>query len=183
MILIALLNGGDYNPVCFIIHSVLFSDAKTHQVGLENCGVSIGLGLARAGFGDSLLAAALTLPGPSHELDAFLVSWRQELRAELSTNASGQLSQKFPSLAARVPDSFPQSTHLLLYAKPTTSDLDLSIHQSQQPDIARLAGICQRRFGWGFANGGISVKFHNILWDGMCIRMLCVSDNPILHLL
>jgi Holliday junction resolvase YEN1 len=177
MVLIALLSGGDYNMVrCFCCLVQLSTQAQT-KAGLANCGISIGYGLARTGLGDSLLRAALELS--TRELDQFLVIWRQQLRAELSTNANGQLSRNFPSIAQNVPDSFPNLEHLLLYAKPTTSwsahssGPGISILQVRQPNIAWLARICERRFDWERAvTGGITAKFHNVLWDGVCLRML-----------
>jgi len=163
LILIALLSGGDYCPA-----------------GLPGCGTSIAYGLACAGFGDSLLAAALALT--LQDFKTFLVSWREQLCAELMTNASGCLSQKCPALAKRMPDSFPNVHHILLYAKPLTSwsegaaGPDLSKLQPRQPDITKLATICKHRFNWE-PTPGILKKFESVLWDGVCIRMLCEVSN------
>ena len=113
------------------------------------------------------------------ELKIFLISWRDELRTELSTNASGHLSRKFRLLAKQIPDSFPDPHHVLLYAKPltswsdcTTPGPDLSALQPLQPDLSKLTSICKRRFDWE-PSPGILKKFRNVLWDGLCMRMLC----------
>jgi holliday junction resolvase YEN1 len=150
------------------------------KAGLEKCGIKTGHGLACSGLGDSLLTAALTLP--TNELDDFLVSWRKELHTELSTNSSGYLTHKYPSLAKALPSCFPERQLLLLYALPRTSwsegtaGPDLSVLQPRQPDLVRLASICERRFNWKRNTCDIFNKFHNVLWDGVCIRMLCVRS-------
>jgi Holliday junction resolvase YEN1 len=113
------------------------------------------------------------------ELKNFFPPWRQGLHAELSTNAGGHLTQRYPTLANSIPHDFPNIDLLLLYAKPLsswspgTAKPDLSHLQPSLPDISKLASICERRFGWENNPGGIIERFHNILWDRACIRMLC----------
>jgi holliday junction resolvase YEN1 len=149
----------------------------TTKDGLPGFGIEIAHQLACAGFGDSLLTAALTMS--PQELKNFIPSWRQELHSELSTNASGHLTQRHPALANSIPHDFPDINLLLLYAKPLSSwspgmaKPDLLQLQPSLPDISKLAGICERRFGWENNSGGIIERFHNTLWDGACIRMLC----------
>jgi Holliday junction resolvase YEN1 len=82
-----------------------------------------------------------------------------------------------------MPSSFPDPKLLLLYAKPLTSwsegtaGPDLSMLRPQQPDVAKLAGICKRRFGWE-PTPGVLKKFVSVLWDGVCVRMLCAMSVP-----
>lgn len=126
------------------------------------------------------MTAALTLPETG--LNDFLESWRQQLRSELITNASGQLSRREPLLAEHLSDSFPNPKTVLLYAKPVTTwtqqcpDTSVSDHfvvKLMAPNIAELARICERRFNWIGGFGGVPEKVHHALWDGMCVRMLC----------
>jgi len=137
-------------------------------------------------LGDSLLTAALDLP--LQDLKSYLISWREQLCTELSTNASGHLSRKFPSLANRVPSSFPDPSHLLLYAKPVTSwskgaaGPDLSTLRPRQPDLAKLAGICKQRFGWE-PTPGVLKKFTSVLWDGVCKQMLRDVSVQVLNII
>jgi len=163
-----------------LVYFFIFVCSIACKAGLPNCGVAIGHGLARAGLGDSLLMAALDLS--TTQLDAFLVLWRQELHAELSSNSRGYLPRKYSSLAESVPDSFPNSSHLLFYAKPTTSWTENTVNPDlsfghRQPDVARLASICERRFDWNCS--GVLTKFNHVLWDGLCIQTLYALASPI----
>jgi holliday junction resolvase YEN1 len=97
MILIGLLSGGDYSP------------------GVQGCGPGVAHGLAKAGFGDTLVAATdeyvancaqygestelskvkeSFLCGPDEEsalrrFQHFLDGWREDIREELRTNKVG----------------------------------------------------------------------------------------------
>jgi hypothetical protein len=88
LILFALLCGGDYDP------------------GIDNCGVITAFGLARCGFGDKLVDAIQNLH--DHDLDHFLVQWRDSLQFELSSNSQGMLCKCQPQLALHIPDTFPK---------------------------------------------------------------------------
>jgi holliday junction resolvase YEN1 len=89
------------------------------------------------------------------------------------------LPHAFQALASSIPDSFPNLETLLLYAKPLTSRFadvagpDLSACQPRVPDIIQLAKFCVRRFDWQpTIPGGVRHKFHDSLWDGICLQML-----------
>ena len=114
LILIGLLSGGDY-----------------HQAGLPRCGPGIAHGLAKCGFGDELLKAAHSLS--RDELPDFLTMWREDLRAELHTNARGHLGSKKPSLAKVVPDMFPNIDVLLSYTNPIISTMDTGTRRTHTP--------------------------------------------------
>ncbi|KAJ7366949.1 PIN domain-like protein [Mycena albidolilacea] len=135
ILLLAVLNGGDYDTV-----------------GLAKCGATVAHALARCGFGDSLLKAAQNMPQPA--LQHFLVAWRQELREELRTNSQGHLRSKQPSLARTIPNNFPNLTALSLYSCPTTSWSEgffPPIADSwivKLPSLPELALYCKRKFGW-----------------------------------
>ena len=156
--MIGLLSGGDYIPA-----------------GLPGCGQKFATGLARAGFGDSLVKAVKELKGA--RLDAFLDQWRQDIRHELRTNRSGLLPSKKPSLAASLPDDFPSLPVLMSYADPLTSE---NIPQKgnrktppgvwrNDPDPMNIASLCELYFEWGVKDI-IVHRFRTVLWPGIVCR-------------
>ncbi|KAF8263256.1 PIN domain-like protein [Lactarius quietus] len=159
LILIALLSGGDCHPA-----------------GLLHCGPCIAHGLAKCGFGDQLLKATQSLT--REELPDFLTTWREDLRSELRTNSYGNLGSKKPSLAKAVPDSFPDIDTLLLYTNPIIHATDASTHCTHtppqwehEPDLRKLAQVCELHFEWGLKD--IIIKcFRTIIWPGIVLRLL-----------
>ena len=159
LILIGLLSGGDYHPA-----------------GLAHCGPRIAHGLAKCGFGDDLLKAAQSLP--RNELPDFLTTWREDLRGELRTNSRGHLSSKKPSLAKAVLDSFPNIDVLLSYTNPIISATDASAclthappQWEHEPDLGRLAHLCELHFEWGLKDIIIK-RFRTIIWPSIVLRAL-----------
>ena len=159
-ILIGLLSGGDYIPA-----------------GLPGCGQKFATGLARAGFGDSLLKAVKEFRGA--RLDAFLDQWRRDIRNELKTNKSGLLPTKKPSLAASLPDDFPSLPVLMSYADPLTTE-NLSQKGKRKtppgvwrndPDPMRIASLCELYFEWGVKDV-IVHRFRTVLWPGIVCRAI-----------
>ncbi|KAJ4466083.1 PIN domain-like protein, partial [Lentinula edodes] len=168
LIFIALCSGGDYGT------------------GLENCGVKISYGLARAGFGKTLCQAALTYDKDSDELQHFLRQWKSELAQELKINASGLLPRKSPKLASTIPDSFPDIKVLLAYLRPVTSEsLGRSAHYDdlvvnagghnrwlkKDPSLPLLAEICEFYFEWGFLESIIK-RFRTVIFHGITLRIM-----------
>ncbi|TFK69797.1 hypothetical protein BDN72DRAFT_819685 [Pluteus cervinus] len=158
LILFALLSGGDYD-----------------QSGLSGCGHRTAYGIARCGFGDTLFEAALTLDRAA--LSDFLVNWRNQLRHELRTNSQGLLKTKQGTLANRLPESFPDIDILLSYTNPITSvslgradDFD-KITWSKDPDIGKLAAVCEFYFEWGYEESIIK-RFRTVIWHGAVLRIL-----------
>ncbi|KAK6969258.1 hypothetical protein R3P38DRAFT_766504 [Favolaschia claudopus] len=141
------------------------------QVGLPKCGMSIAHGLARSGFGDSLLAATQTMSADG--LQQFLVSWREDVRAELATNARGHLKSKQKSLAAQLPDNFPRIKVLNLYAKPTTSwsdgyiPLNTKNWRVKLASLPELALFLKKKFGWKPTD--IVDKFRRLILPVFCL--------------
>lgn len=156
-ILIGVLRGGDYSQ------------------GLANCGPAIAHGLAKCGFGDSLLQAARTL-SPS-ALDAFLVGWREELRAELRTNSRGHLGRRCVALSKAIDESIPNVEVLLSYTNPVTSEEKGPGHKNtvvdwdKEPDLGRIAGLCEMYFEWGLKDIIIK-RFRTVLWPSAVQRIL-----------
>ncbi|KAH7882150.1 PIN domain-like protein, partial [Phlebopus sp. FC_14] len=153
-ILIALLSGGDYIPA-----------------GLPGCGRAFATGLARAGFGDTLVDAVATMKG--RELEKFLRRWREDIRTELRTNKSGLLPTKKPSLASSLPDTFPSLPVLLSYVSPITSETEhsepLPVKWPHDPDPKQIAALCELYFEWGVKDV-IVKRFRTVLWPGIVCR-------------
>lgn len=122
----------------------------------------------------SLYDATLSLP--EHELEAFLIGWREDLKNTLSLNPDDILGARYPSLAASIPDNFPDPSILQLYANPITSENDpdfkpdTAMWVSRLPDTAALAVLCQQLFGWD----DILDRFSTKVWNGQCVRELAM---------
>lgn len=107
LLLVALLSGGDYDT------------------GIKGAGIDVATGLARAGFGDSLLETAQSYYAGSLSASAFdrwLRQWREEMRQELRTNSSKCLKTLKPSVASKITDRFPTLAVLEMYVRPVTSE-------------------------------------------------------------
>lgn len=130
--------------------------------------------LALCGFGDSLYNAAKSLPRQT--LVHFLKGWRDSVRDELQTNKMGLLGKKHPKLA-NIPDSFPNIDVLLLYVNPITSetignaDHYRGLTWDKEPDLGKLAGICESSFEWGDQEV-ILHRFRTIIWHPAVLRIL-----------
>ncbi|KDQ17005.1 hypothetical protein BOTBODRAFT_172612 [Botryobasidium botryosum FD-172 SS1] len=155
-ILIGLLAGGDY-----------------HQAGLAGCGKNTAHGLARCGFGDQLVDAMKTMSESS--LSDFLDEWRESLCHELRTNSRGLIGRKNPSLAASVPDDFPDIEVLRSYVHPITSESEgkrvKPVEWAREHSLAKLAGVCELYFEWGVKDKIIK-RFRTVLWHGSVLRIL-----------
>ena len=159
LILIGLLSGGDYA-----------------QAGLPGCGITTAHALARCGFGDTLYEAATTLSRDA--LPNFLTSWRQRLREELRTNSRGIIGRKLVKLAKEVSESFPDIDILLSYTSPITSESlgcavekNLKLTWGKEPDVNKLATICEFYFEWGYKDAIIK-RFRTLLWHSIVLRIL-----------
>ena len=124
LILVALLSGGDYHP------------------GIEGCGPSAAVALARAGFGaqlvDKIESLALSVQRienkptkiklgdrEKRELDTFLEHWRADMVNELRNNSHGFLKRKNTRAANNLQSmgaSFPDVNLLMAYINPVTSE-------------------------------------------------------------
>ncbi|KAG2143416.1 uncharacterized protein EDB93DRAFT_586831 [Suillus bovinus] len=155
-ILIGLLSGGDY-----------------HQAGVQGCGKLIAAALARCGFGDRLLEAANSLS--REELEGWLDTWRDEVREELRTNKSGLIGSKKPALAKKIPNDFPDVDILLSYTRPITSETEgkptRDITWELEPDIGKIAALCELYFEWGVKDVIIK-RFRTVLWPSAVQRIL-----------
>ncbi|KAM6491164.1 PIN domain-like protein, partial [Amanita muscaria] len=160
MILIALLVGGDYDPV-----------------GLPGCGMTIAHKLVRAcPLGHQLVHGFLTRQDVN-TFSTFLNGWRSHLRNTLST---ALLGRQFKALANSISEDFPQVPVLQKYLELITSWSTEntapggSRWKPQAPDLAQLTRLCEQSFTWG-TNRGIQVHLLKHVWPGACMRVLLVS--------
>ncbi|PWY99515.1 hypothetical protein BCV70DRAFT_201081 [Testicularia cyperi] len=171
LILVALLAGGDYD-----------------SVGLFQCGIKIAIGLARCGFGSKLVEAFkssyASQSASSRECPRFrrfVLSWLEEIRAELRSNEQGKLTSRRPQLASSLSDLFlstERSRHVLAcYVYPLTSANSASSSSSNEqlvwpslPNLTRLAHISQFFFRWSRAT--LLARFRSTVWPGIVSRKL-----------
>ncbi|KAF8067520.1 PIN domain-like protein [Lyophyllum atratum] len=87
LLLFALMAGGDYDP------------------GIKGCGPKTAHAMAKCGFGDALIDAAMTMSGAV--LQEFLSSWRKDLQHELQSNSLRWMDGRCISIARKITDEFP----------------------------------------------------------------------------
>jgi holliday junction resolvase YEN1 len=115
--------------------------------------------------------------GDPSGLAEFLSKWRWDIKEQLRTNSGGHLGKKYGGLGVRVPKAFPNLDIVNAYVYPLTSwsdgrhGPDLVPLNYRVPDVQQIAAFCERLFTWGGMNGTLS-KLHNLLWKGVCLRML-----------
>jgi Holliday junction resolvase YEN1 len=110
------------------------------------------------------------------DLSHFLIGWRARLREELLTNASGYLTRKQPSLAKKVPVTFPHYATLFRYVNLDTSWTENTIPDASnwvpgKLNIAELASLCELYFTWGTPSG-IMANFRGHIYAGACVQRL-----------
>jgi len=90
MVFIAILRGGDYDNEAFIlIFLSFFLTLKHYQIGLPGCRITTAHRLCKYGLRNELLHAAQALS--RSDLDAFLITWQEDLRAVLQNDPNGYL--------------------------------------------------------------------------------------------
>jgi Holliday junction resolvase YEN1 len=132
----------------------------------------IARGLARAGLADSLCNAARVYNDEEMKV-MFLPGWLEQVRAELRTNASGKLSRKEKALANNIDDNFIQLSVLRLYISPITSgsegrQLPTGLWK-REPDLGKLAAVCELRFEWG-TEKIVLQRFRGNIFPGVVTR-------------
>lgn len=168
----AILNGGDYDAVCFLFYiRFLFIYV---QVGLAGCGPTIAHKLAQSDLAGTLFRATLGLPREA--LSEFLADWRKKLKHQLTFDSNGLLGQKHPAVAQKVSTDFPSIDVLLLYADPVTSWTanvipDSSQWSLRQPDLPAIGQLCEKSFSWG-TSGQMIDRFQKNVWRGIVMRYL-----------
>jgi hypothetical protein len=107
--------------------------------------------LAQSKLATSLFVTSTSLS--RHDLPVFLVNWCKKLSNQLIYNPNGLISQKNPSLAKCIPESFPDINVLQLYANPITSwtigdGPDIFHWRLSEPNLAQIAVLCKKSFSW-----------------------------------
>ncbi|KAL8380672.1 hypothetical protein RB595_005106 [Gaeumannomyces hyphopodioides] len=163
MVLVALMSGGDYDPD-----------------GIRGCGVKVACQAARAGFGSSLCKIKRSDP-PS-----VLAAWREGLRRDLADNVSGFFSRRNKTIAAAIPDDFPDMEVLGYYTHPVVSrDAALERLKSSfsgaaaggDMDLRGLRDFTAHTFDWTGKGGAI--KFIRVLAPSLLVqRMLLPPSLP-----
>ena len=84
----AILNGGDYDTVCFLSISQCLYFIHL-QVGLPGCGPTIAHKVAQSDLADTIFCATLGLPREA--LSEFLADWQKKLIYQLTFDSNGLL--------------------------------------------------------------------------------------------
>ncbi|KAJ7854145.1 PIN domain-like protein, partial [Mycena olivaceomarginata] len=158
LVLCALLIGGDYDD------------------GIAGVGITIAHALAVQGFGKDLIHILKTFAGV--ECTRRLNIWRNQLRQELQTNASGTLRRCQRTLADRIPDTFPDIRVADLYWNPLTSRSPT--FTGRQPttrlwlprdiSIPQLATFSSNHFAW--TGNELLKKLNSTLWPSVMFRLV-----------
>lgn len=158
LLLFSLLSGGDYNR------------------GLEGCGAITALGLARCGFGDTLLEALTNhkrYGWSDTAWNSFLIEWRAGIQHELANNSSGKLHSRQAKLALVFPETFPASNIIQFYSAPLVSNSfpnSDTWYELCEPMIFNIARFCLDKFHWTAEKA--KKKFTASLWDGVFLWLL-----------
>ncbi|KAL9628599.1 MAG: hypothetical protein Q9204_005791, partial [Flavoplaca sp. TL-2023a] len=157
MILIALMSGGDYIPA-----------------GIPGCGIKTACEAAKAGFGQDLCKLA------KNDTVGFN-QWRERLEYELRFNESGFFRARHKTLAAAIPEKFPDKTVLRYYTHPAISKPDQvsrlrnEILWEGSVDVPGLRHFVAEAFEWINLSG--ARKFVRGLAPAMLVDRLCRRYN------
>ena len=157
MILIALMSGGDYIPA-----------------GIPGCGIKTAGEAAKAGFGQDLCKLA------KNDTIGFN-QWRERLEYELRVNDSGFFRARHRTLAAAIPEKFPDKTVLRYYTHPAVSKPDQVHHLRKEilwevsVDVPGLRHFVAEAFEWINLSG--ARKFVRGLAPAMLVNRLCKRYN------
>ncbi len=168
LVLIVLLAGGNYD-VCYAglfanIVSSLFS-----QEGIQGCRIQTAAEIAQTGIGKQLFDALEI--SEVDDYPAVTSVWHQDLCTMLEAKGAGLLSSHHCSLASRIPSDFPKVLVLTQYLHPVTLGLENlpTAPLLAQPDLPRLAKICEELFILGNSIG-IVKNFSHHIFPGLAIR-------------
>ena len=142
LILIALVAGGDYDTVRFGSprqRQDFPLTVDTSQTGIDGCGIVIAEGLVRYGLGPRLCQAVETLHGDA--LDDALTMWRHDLRLFIRQDPDKHIGHRYPSVAGKIPDTFPNLDVLKNYMHPITSSVASLPSLPERPNFPDVGGI------------------------------------------
>ncbi|KAF7290007.1 hypothetical protein HMN09_01305400 [Mycena chlorophos] len=135
----------------------VYTTEKLKQLGLSRGGTILFALVMGGNYADGLSGRF----DDDDALAAFLVGWRQDLRAELRTNSRRFLKSRQPAASNKIPESFPNIRILRLYVAPAVSGV-MAPHalSARVPDLSKLALFCANKFGWD--GNTIVTKFKNL---------------------
>ncbi|KAJ7791979.1 hypothetical protein B0H13DRAFT_2517700 [Mycena leptocephala] len=159
---------------------------STASVGLTQGGILL-IAIMSGGDYDTVGLAECGINIPENkmgekDLRQFLVGWREQIRTELATNSRGYLGRRYPALANKITDAFPNIQALYLYARPVTSWSENFVPPAIEgwkvrlPDLPALAKYCNQKFGWTALD--MAGKFKKYIFPGLFIRRLTMPLNP-----
>ncbi|KAF6748752.1 PIN domain-like protein [Ephemerocybe angulata] len=165
----------------------LYTTEDVHQkLGLDRGQLLLYSLVAGGDYGNGLRAPFSTGDINATALDA----WRHQTLEILSSNSAADigLSSRTKNMFLKQIDSFPSIEVLQNYLHPSTSfshpsylpDAD-NWCSIQQPDVARIVGICRQRLGWSRNSSKLRGVLRNNVWEGVIIRLIlsgrCVWDK------
>lgn len=130
MILVALMSGNDYAPE-----------------GVRGVGIKAAIALAKLGWGKQIVDGV-----KDGTLDRQAI--QRGIEHELSTNASGGLTKRMPSV--KLDTNFPDEEIVRSYVLPVTKIGKMEqagepapvFKEGLRPDVSALAVLCTKEFGW-----------------------------------
>ncbi len=145
----------------------------TSAQGLFKCGAKIAHGLTRYGLGDALLACVVN-SADDQSFRVALSAWRLELVYLLRVDPRGFIGQRCISLAASVPEDFPNPAVVRAYARPLTTSpdniaLDDSFGRIMKFDLAEIAALCKKHFLWDEEE--LRKRMRTLVWPGAVLRL------------
>ena len=154
LLLIALMNGADYDVSCCLLQPTLHAHNLVSQRGLPGCTVDIAFRMTQYGLGSSLLGAASRLQFA--EFMSFHAKWRKELCDMLERDPQRHLGRTYYKLAEVIEKErpeFPNPAVLATYLLPLTSWSDggqppVTVVTSRQPDLATLSAFFSQCLDW-----------------------------------
>ncbi|PBK89131.1 hypothetical protein ARMGADRAFT_1033682 [Armillaria gallica] len=153
LVLIALLSGGNYDE------------------GIQGCSIQTAAEITQTGIGKQLFDALEI--SEVNDYPAVTALWCQDLCIILEAKGAGHLSSHHCSLASRIPSDFSKVLVLIQYLHPVTLGLENlpTTLLLAQPDLSRLAKICEELFIWGNSIGIVKNFLHHI-FPGLAIHEL-----------
>ncbi|KAF8221845.1 hypothetical protein L208DRAFT_1325806, partial [Tricholoma matsutake] len=147
-------------------------------------GAQIVHSLARCGYGDRLVGAALAENQDVEGLQHFIKTWCEDLHSELASDSRGIIKCHYGMLAAQIPSSFPSPEALNLYVNPITlwspGYIPPDSSAWRKPTIHKITLFSIHHLGWTTGKDLLK-RFHANLWSSVCFHMFCMPTvlyNP-----
>ncbi|KAK2467390.1 hypothetical protein APHAL10511_000625 [Amanita phalloides] len=177
LFLIAILAGGDYDQVSWILLTLAPPLNKLNpQSGLIGCGVTLAQQISQSGLGHDLFMEMHRSADPM-DVDQFLQHWCVQLQHELSVDPNKTLGRRYQWLADLIQQDFPPWEVMDKYIHPFTSEQTAGIHWRptgwvpQCLSLEKVTQLCKELFSWGTVPG-IMNHLATHVWIGACMCTL-----------